>query len=98
MKRLFYIVLGIAVLLFGLGFAYKNPQMVEFNYYFDLHWEAPLAQMLLVTFVVGASVGILASLRMVIRMQRQLVSARREIRQMEQEVINLRSLPIKDVL
>lgn len=98
MKRLFYVVLGIAVLLFGLGFAYKNPQVVEFNYYFGLHWEAPLAQMLLVTFVVGAGVGILASLRMVIGMQRQLVLARREIRQMEQEVINLRSLPIKDVL
>jgi len=42
--------------------------------------------------------GYLASLRMVVRMQRQLVQARKEIRQIEQEVINLRALPIKDVI
>jgi putative membrane protein len=35
---------------------------------------------------------------MVIRMQRQLVQARKEVRQIEQEVMNLRALPIKDVI
>ena len=42
--------------------------------------------------------GLLVGLSMYVRMQRQLVRARREIREIEQEVKNLRALPIKDVL
>ena len=53
---------------------------------------------LLATLALGVVIGYLASLRMVVRMQRQLVQARKEIRQIEQEVINLRALPIKDVI
>lgn len=98
MKRFFYLILMIIVLFLGLSFAYKNAQLVELNYYFNLRWVTPLSLMLLTTFSVGVAVGFLASLRMVIGMQRQLVQSRKEIRQIEQEVINLRSLPIKDVL
>lgn len=98
MKRAAYSVLGLVVLFLGLSFAYKNAQVVELNYYFDLHWAAPLSLMLLTVFTLGFLFGVLASLRRVIRMQRQLAQARKEIRQIEQEVINLRSLPIKDVL
>ena len=98
MKRVFYLLLAIIVLLLGLGFAYKNSQVVDLSYYFGWHWSSPLSLMLLATFALGVLAGFLASLRMVIRMQRQLVQARKEIHQIEQEVINLRSLPIKDVL
>jgi putative membrane protein len=42
--------------------------------------------------------GYLAALRTVLRLQRELVRARREIRAVEQEVANLRALPIKDVV
>lgn len=98
MKRTLYIVIGIVVLLLGISFAYKNGQIVELRYYFGIDWSSPLSVMLLATFVVGVVAGFLASLRMVVRMQRQLVLARKEVRQIEQEVINLRSLPIKDVL
>ena len=98
MKRLLYVVLGVIVLVLGLGFAYKNAQIVSVDYYFGLRWTAPLALILLVTFSLGVVLGFLANLRMVVRMQRQLAQARKEIRQIEQEVVNLRSLPIKDVL
>ena len=53
---------------------------------------------LLTSFAIGVVAGYIASLRMVVRMQRQLVQARKEIRHIEQEVINLRALPIKDVI
>jgi lipopolysaccharide assembly protein A len=98
MKRILYILLAIVVLFFGLSFAVKNAQIVDLTYYFGLHWASPLSLMLLTIFSLGAGFGFLASLSMVIRMQHQLAQARREMRKIEQELINLRSLPIKDVL
>ncbi|MHB8257899.1 MAG: LapA family protein [Acidiferrobacterales bacterium] len=98
MKRLLYFLLGVVTVFIGLSFAYKNSDVVALNYYFGLHWESPLSLMLLATLAIGIVLGFVASLGMVVRMQRQLVRARREIREIEQEVMNLRALPIKDVL
>lgn len=98
MKRIFYTVVISATLLVGITFVFKNQQVVELRYYFGVEWSGPLSLALLTTLAIGVAVGYLASLRMVIRMQRQLVQARKEIRQIEQEVTNLRALPIKDVL
>ena len=98
MKRIIYTILAILVLLVGIAFAIQNKQVVELNYYFGLKWSGPLSLALLTSFAVGVVAGYIASLRMVVRMQRQLVQARKEIRHIEQEVINLRSLPIKDVI
>lgn len=97
MKRLTYAALALVVLLVGVTFTYKNAQLVELNYYFGIHWASPLSFMLLTTLTVGIALGFLASLGMLARMQRQLLLARRETRQLEQEVNNLRALPIRDV-
>lgn len=98
MKRIIYTILAILVLLIGIAFAIQNKQTIELNYYFGLKWNGPLSLALLTSFAIGVLAGYLASLRMVVRMQRQLVQARKEIRHIEQEVINLRALPIKDVI
>lgn len=98
MKRFLYSLLLFLVLILGLSFAYKNAQIVTLNYYFGIHWESPLSLMLLTALALGMVMGVLASLGMLMRMQRQLVRARREIRDFEQEVMNLRALPIRDVL
>jgi len=98
MKRLFYLVIVLLTIAIGVTFAYRNSQVVEVAYYFGLKWSGPLSIALLVTFAAGVAAGYLASLQMVVRMQRDLVRARKEIRQVEQEVQNLRALPIKDVL
>src|SRR3989344_4096995 len=98
MKRTFYALLAVVVLFAGISFALHNRQIVEINYYFGVRWSGPLSLALLATLALGVVTGYLASLRMVVRMQRQLVQARKEIRQIEQEVINLRALPIKDVI
>jgi putative membrane protein len=97
MKRIVYGILVLAVLLVGVTFTTKNAQLVELNYYFGVHWETPLSFMLLTTLTVGLALGLLASLAMQARMQRQLLQVRRENRQLEQEVNNLRALPIRDV-
>lgn len=98
MKRALYAVLVVVVIFVGITFAFQNRQTVTVGYYSGLSWSGPLSLALLSTLTVGIVVGFLASLRTVIRMQRQLVQARKEIRQIEQEVINLRALPIKDVI
>ncbi len=98
MKRIFYILVMVVTLLVGITFAFQNKQIVELRYYFGLYWSGPLSLALLVVLTLGVLVGYIASLRMVVQMQRQLVQARKEIRQIEQEVVNLRALPIKDVL
>ncbi|MCR4301002.1 MAG: LapA family protein [Sulfuricaulis sp.] len=98
MKRIIYTILAILILLIGIAFAIQNKQEVELSYYFGLKWIGPLSLALLTSLAIGVLAGYLASLRMVVRMQRQLVQARKEIRQVEQEVINLRALPIKDVI
>ncbi len=98
MKRFLYFFVAIIMLIIGLGFAYKNAQIVNVDYYFGLHWEGPLSLLLLSTLTLGSLLGLMAGLGMYVRIQRQLVRARREIRAMEQEVQSLRALPIKDVL
>jgi putative membrane protein len=98
MKRLFYLIVIIVALLLGITFAFQNRQEIDLAYYFGLHWRGPLSLALLVALTIGVAVGYVASLRMVLRMQRQLVQARKEVRQIEQEVMNLRALPIKDVI
>ena len=98
MKRLFYLIVIIVTLLFGITFAFQNRQEIDVAYYFGLRWRGSLSIALLATLTIGVVIGYLASLRMVLRMQRQLVHARREVRQIEQEVMNLRALPIKDVI
>ena len=98
MKRVLYVVVAIVVIFFGITFAFHNRQNVDVNYYFGISWNGPLALALLTALAVGVVVGFLASLHTVLRLQRQLVAARKEVRQVEQEVQNLRALPIKDVI
>jgi putative membrane protein len=96
MRRYLYALLIVVVVLVGATFTYRNAQVVEFNYYFGIQWVAPLSFMLLTTLTVGVALGFVVSLAMVARMQRRLLLARRETRQLEQEVHNLRALPIRD--
>lgn len=98
MKRVFYLIVIVITLLFGVTFVFQNRQDIELTYYFGLHWRGSLSLALLAALTVGVAIGYVASLRMVIRMQRQLVQARKDVRQIEQEVMNLRALPIKDVI
>ena len=43
MKRFLYFFVAIIMLIIGLGFAYKNAQIVMVDYYFGLHWEGALS-------------------------------------------------------
>ena len=96
MKRIFYLLLFLVVLVLGISFAAKNPQLVEVNYYFDFHWTGPLSMLLLIALAVGSVLGVLFTLGWVLRVKRQASRTRKEVQKMEQEVANLRAIPIRD--
>ncbi|MDH3688870.1 MAG: LapA family protein [Gammaproteobacteria bacterium] len=98
MKKIFYLIVLTIVVVFGLTFTLENPQGVDVSYYFGLHWSGPLSLLLVFTAGVGAVIGFLSSLGLVVRVQRRLAQAKREIQKAEQEVTNLRALPIKDAV
>ena len=98
MKRILYLILFVVILVAGLTFALQNSQSVAINYYFNIKWQGPLSVFLLAALAVGSVLGFLASFGYVIRMRRQVSRSRREIRKMEQEITNLRSLPIRDAI
>lgn len=95
MSRLVSFVLVFILVILGLAFAVINAQPVELNYFLATR-EVPLAMTLVLTLVFGALIGLLFSLGMVIRFKRETLRLRRQIRVAEQEVINLRNIPIKD--
>ena len=55
-----------------------------------------MSWLLLVVLAVGTVLGVLFTSTWVLRSKRQLSRAKKEVRKMEQEVTNLRSLPIKE--
>lgn len=54
------------------GLAVKNDGVVELNFYFNQVWRAPLSLMLLVVFILGAALGLTATLATLARQWREL--------------------------
>lgn len=85
---LFMVVLGTAL-------ALQNAEPVPFDYYFDSQ-KVPLALLLVGTLLFGALLGWLSALPWVIRLKTQLGALRKRQKLEQQELENLRSLPLKD--
>ncbi|HDH16776.1 MAG TPA: DUF1049 domain-containing protein, partial [Gammaproteobacteria bacterium] len=62
MKLFLYLLLFIVIVVIGLTFSLKNPQLVELNYYPDIAISAPLVVVLLVTLLLGMLIGMLMTL------------------------------------
>lgn len=95
MKRVLGLLFLLLVLIFGLYFGLLNAEPVTVNYYFGSR-TLPLSFVLVVMLVVGAVLGAIAGLGHSFRLRRDIHRLRRENRIAEQELANLRSLPIKD--
>jgi len=95
MSRLVSLVLLLALVLVGLAFAVVNSKPVELNYFLATR-EVPLAMTLVLTLAFGALIGLFFSLGMVIRLKRETLRLRRQMQIAEQEVVNLRNIPIQD--
>jgi len=95
MKRIFGLLFFLVVLVIGLFFGVLNAEPVPVNYYFGSRL-LPLSLVLVITLLIGALCGAIASLGPALRMRREISRLRKEIKVSERELANLRSLPLKD--
>lgn len=96
MKMFFYLLLFVVIVVFGLTFSLKNPQLVELNYYPNIVVSAPLVVVMLVTLLLGMLIGILTTLLPQLRRHRELQLAKKEIRKLNKELQQQSPLPVKD--
>jgi putative membrane protein len=77
-----YLSWAFRILLFVLlfGFALKNSDPVTVRFYPGAHWEASLALVALVFFVVGVAAGVIASFAYIYRQRREILRLRKELR------------------
>lgn len=67
------------VFLILLSFAVKNDQPVTLNYFFGYEWHGSLILVLLLFFVSGAAVGVLAVLFNMMRQRKEIASLKKEL-------------------
>lgn len=94
MKIFSYIVLFI-IILFGLTFAALNANPVSFNYYIG-EKHISLSLLLIFTLGIGIILGFIVSLIPFFKLKKRNLKLKHRIKEVETEIENLRTLPIKD--
>jgi len=82
--RYFAWIVRIALFVLLLGFAVKNSDTVTLHYYLGYEWQAPLVLVILLSFAIGAAVGVVASLGFLFKQRRELHALKKELRLKEQ--------------
>jgi putative membrane protein len=95
MKRIIIFTILLLVAITGLSFALMNAETVTLNYYFG-KLQAPLSLVLVIVLALGAFMGVLASMWVVLGQKRELAKLRKAATISEKEITNLRALPMKD--
>ena len=95
MARILLAILFLVLLILGLSFAVLNSASVPLNYYLG-KVDLPLALVVVGSLALGAILGVLVSLGIVLRLKRQVRHLRRQVQTAEKEVANLRAIPLKD--
>ncbi len=91
MKRLISFVVLLAVLVVGIYFGLLNADPVTINYYFGTY-ETPLSLVMVVSVLLGALLGAIASIGIVFRMRKRINRLRREKTSTERELANTRAM------
>lgn len=95
MSRIAKLIIVFVILLSGLAFHLKNNQMIELNYYVGV-LDMPLSWLVVIMLFIGAMLGVLSSLPMIIKLKQQKLKLERQIKSSEKEINNLRVMPVKD--
>ncbi|RMG28012.1 MAG: LapA family protein [Gammaproteobacteria bacterium] len=92
---LFYLVALFLVAALGLAFAVYNAQTVHLDYVLGAV-DLPLSVALLGALTAGVALGILACLGRILHLRHEIARLHRRHQLAEQEISNLRTLPIRD--
>ncbi|BAN69005.1 LapA family protein [endosymbiont of unidentified scaly snail isolate Monju] len=95
MRSLIKLIVAVLLMVLGAAFAIVNEQPVELDLYF-VAVNMPLSMILLLAIGGGILLGSLASFLYFVKIRKENANLRRQARLAEQEVKNLRSLPIND--
>lgn len=77
--RYFAGLLALALFLVLLGFAIKNMGVVSLHYYLGFVWTAPLSLMLLLSMMVGVVLGVIACMRPITKMRKELIALKQTL-------------------
>jgi putative membrane protein len=95
MSKILYAI-GIAVIaLLGVIFAILNAETVQINYYFGSK-DTPLSLAIILSMLLGAILGLLASIGLILKSKRDVAKFKRVAEMAEKEITNLRAIPIKN--
>jgi putative membrane protein len=92
---IFKFLILLTVVALGAGLAALNAEPVRFDYYFAVV-RLPLSLILVGALAIGALLGVLAGLSVALEVRRENARLRRKARVTEQEITNLRTLPLQD--
>ena len=90
--KLFFIII---IMMSGAAFAVLNAEPVLFNYYFG-SIELPLSLIVTSALGLGVLLGILSGFGLVVGLKRQNLSLKRRSKLVNEEIRNLRNLPLKE--
>ena len=93
-KRIFTLLLLVCMLFVGILFAQANSSLVMVDLYLGV-FESGLASVLLGSAVIGLVLGILVGLTLSLKQRSQLRQNGRRLKELEQELDNLRALPVR---
>jgi uncharacterized integral membrane protein len=94
MTRIFIYFLLLILAITGATLAKLNGDSVVFNFYFSTV-EMPLVALLYIALTIGALSGVVLSLAMILDARREASRLRKRLAVCEQEIKNLREIPIK---
>ncbi len=94
MTRFLLFIFFLALTLLFFIFTLENLDFVSLNLVFDIY-QVPLGLTMLVCFVLGSLVGILFSASLIVKNKNRARVLAKKVAVAEQEVANLRQLPIK---
>jgi len=95
MSKVIYGTVIILIILLGIIFAVLNSETVQFNYYFNSR-TMPLSLAIILAMFIGAILGVIASIGLILRYKREVSRLRKAADVAEKEITNLRAIPIKN--
>jgi len=95
MSKILYAAAILVLLLLGIIFAILNAETIQLNYYFGSQ-QIPLSLAIMLAMFVGALLGVLASIGVIMKSRRELSRLRKAATIAEKEIANLRAIPIKN--
>lgn len=95
-RRLFFIVIMLVVITFGLSFALLNSDPVTFNFYLGTV-QLELSLILVITFAAGALLGVLTSFGVILKSKRQVSKIKKEMKNSAKELNSIRAMSVKEM-